>query len=102
MNFDDYQAASAKTLLPGQDDVIVLARMALGLSGESGEVAEKVKKVLRDDNGVLSARLNPNSVKSWAMFCGTSRVSPTLLTSNCPMSPKAILISLVPEWNAVN
>ena len=57
MQFDDYQKQSAKTLLSGQDDVIVLARMALGLAGESGEVAEKIKKVLRDDNGNISAEV---------------------------------------------
>ena len=54
MDFDDYQSQSAKTLILGQDDVIVLARMALGLAGESGEVAEKIKKVLRDNNGNLT------------------------------------------------
>ena len=54
MQLDDYQSRSAKTLIEGDDKVLVLARMALGLSGESGEVAEKIKKVLRDSNGVMS------------------------------------------------
>ena len=57
MDIDNYQEQSAKTLIPGQDDVIVLARMALGLAGESGEVAEKIKKVLRDNNGKISAEV---------------------------------------------
>jgi len=54
MQLDDYQSRSAKTLIEGDDKVLVLARMALGLSGESGEVAEKIKKVLRDSNGEMS------------------------------------------------
>lgn len=46
MNFDEYQAASARTLnaaLPRED---ALANYALGLAGEAGEAVELVKKHL--------------------------------------------------------
>ncbi|MBP6880892.1 nucleoside triphosphate pyrophosphohydrolase family protein [Candidatus Saccharibacteria bacterium] len=54
MTLDDYQQASASTIVESDDSALFLARMTLGLVGESGEVAEKVKKILRDDNGQLT------------------------------------------------
>lgn len=58
MTFDEYQAAAKKTnLTPGDPGVILSVSFMdklLGLVGESGEVAEKVKKILRDKNGQLS------------------------------------------------
>ncbi len=49
----DYQARSRHTAAyPDAGDNIVYP--TLGLAGEAGEVAEKVKKLLRDDGGVLS------------------------------------------------
>lgn len=46
MNFDDYQKQSRKTVVypnPGSNYVYP----TLGLAGEAGEVANKIKKILR-------------------------------------------------------
>ena len=52
MTFDEYQQASRKTALyPDVDHNIVYP--TLGLCGEAGEVAEKIKKVLRDRSGMM-------------------------------------------------
>jgi len=54
MDFNAYQRESASTAIyPGQGEVMGLAYVGLGL-GESGEVQGKIKKVIRDDGGVLS------------------------------------------------
>ncbi len=49
MDFNDYQIAARKTALYG--DAYRVTYPALGLASEAGEVAGKVKKVLRDRNG---------------------------------------------------
>lgn len=49
MDFDDYQAAAKRTALYGEKNRITYP--ALGLASEAGEVAGKVKKVLRDREG---------------------------------------------------
>lgn len=57
MNFNDYQKGTATTAIyPGAGDansVEGLSYVTLGLVGEAGELANKVKKVLRDDNGLI-------------------------------------------------
>ena len=52
MNFETYQIKARKTAIyPNLGSNYVYP--ILGLVGESGEVAEKVKKVMRDKNGVF-------------------------------------------------
>ncbi len=52
MNFEEYQKKSRVTALyPNVDENYVYP--TLGLSGEAGEVAEKVKKVIRDKGGKI-------------------------------------------------
>ena len=53
MNFDQYQKESRKTAIYkdlGKSFIYPL----LGLVGETGEVAEKVKKIIRDGDGSIS------------------------------------------------
>ncbi|MEK7565371.1 MAG: nucleoside triphosphate pyrophosphohydrolase family protein [Patescibacteria group bacterium] len=53
MDFKEYQKKSRKTAVyPGFGKNIIYP--TLGLMGETGEVAEKVKKILRDDNGIVT------------------------------------------------
>ncbi|MFA5062017.1 MAG: nucleoside triphosphate pyrophosphohydrolase family protein [Patescibacteria group bacterium] len=52
MNFEEYQTASRKTVIypnPGHNFIYP----TLGLAGEAGEVAEKVKKLIRDNNSEI-------------------------------------------------
>jgi NTP pyrophosphatase (non-canonical NTP hydrolase) len=52
MNFDEYQDKAVSTaIFPGAGTGTIVYP-ALGLTGEAGEVAEKVKKIVRDRNGV--------------------------------------------------
>jgi len=53
MNFKQYQKEALKTAdYPNIGDNFIYP--VLGLTGEAGEVSEKIKKILRDDNGIIS------------------------------------------------
>jgi len=53
MNFEEYQKKSRETAIyPEKDNNFVYP--VLGLVGEAGEIAEKIKKVLRDSEGVIN------------------------------------------------
>ncbi len=55
MNFNEYQKRSRKTAIyPEKGKNFIYP--VLGLVGESGEVAEKIKKVLREKKGILDER----------------------------------------------
>ena len=49
MEFEDYQKLSRETAIyPNHGNNFIYP--TLGLTGEAGEVAEKIKKIMRDDN----------------------------------------------------
>lgn len=54
---DVYQTLSRQTAIypgAGQCTALGLSYVSLGLAGEAGEVANKIKKVIRDEEGVLT------------------------------------------------
>lgn len=53
MDFTEYQEKAISTAVYNKKYAIVYP--ALGIAGEAGEVAEKVKKLLRDRDGVVGA-----------------------------------------------
>lgn len=53
MTFTEYQAA-AETTNTISDSAILPLYTTLGLNGEAGEIAEKIKKIIRDKGGDFS------------------------------------------------
>ena len=53
MNLNDYQTAALRTAAP-RDKKNEFLHLVLGLVGESGEIAEKIKKIVRDHDSDLS------------------------------------------------
>ncbi len=52
MNFREYQIEADKTAVyPNKGNNITYP--SLGLAGETGEVCEKIKKIIRDKNGIV-------------------------------------------------
>ena len=54
MTFKDYQKQALTTVLSTGDEFKDLLHWVLGLNGEAGEVAEKMKKIIRDKGSVVS------------------------------------------------
>lgn len=52
MELNEYQKEAGKTAIYPESYKIIYP--ALGLAGETGEVCEKIKKAVRDDNGVFT------------------------------------------------
>lgn len=57
MDMNAYAEQTRKTALyPGRGETIGLLYTTLGLAGEAGEIANKVKKIIRDDNMELTEK----------------------------------------------
>jgi NTP pyrophosphatase (non-canonical NTP hydrolase) len=54
MTFDEYQKRALTTVISQNDSFKDTLHWVLGINGEAGEVAEKVKKIIRDKNGIIS------------------------------------------------
>jgi NTP pyrophosphatase (non-canonical NTP hydrolase) len=58
MNINTYQQEAAKTAIYSNK----LIYPTLGLTGEAGEIANKVKKILRDSSGELQDNIRQNLI----------------------------------------
>ena len=68
MQVNDYQTAALTTAIyPNQGQNFVYP--TLGLVGEAGEVAEKVKKIIRDGDGILTDVDRDNVAKELSDVC---------------------------------
>ncbi len=57
MSMNQYQESTQDTAMypgAGEGDLQAILYTTLGLAGEAGEIPNKVKKILRDDNGILT------------------------------------------------
>ena len=54
MNLREYQQQALTTATATGDEFKDLLHWVLGISGEAGEVAEKIKKIIRDKDGEIS------------------------------------------------
>ena len=61
MDFNTYQQQAATTAVYPESAKYVYP--TLGLCGEAGEVAEKIKKVIRDNGGVFTEEKKKESIK---------------------------------------
>jgi len=62
--FNEYQREALQySTYPGAGDLSGLTYATLGLNGEAGEVAEKLKKLLRDEGGVVSQDFKDATLK---------------------------------------
>lgn len=54
MTFEEYQKQALLTVLSTGDEFKDLLHWVLGITGEAGEVAEKLKKIIRDKDSFVS------------------------------------------------
>lgn len=61
MDFNDYQREARATAIYPQEMKVVYP--VIGLAGETGEVAEKVKKTIRDNDAIFDEQRTDDIVK---------------------------------------
>lgn len=54
MTLDDYQKQALTTVIASDSEFRDLLHWVLGINGEAGEIAEKLKKIIRDKDGKVS------------------------------------------------
>lgn len=54
MDMDEYQKLATRTAAVPDGSVLQLYDLGLGVTGEAGELAEKLKKSIRDDGATIS------------------------------------------------
>lgn len=54
MTLEEYQKKALTTVIKTDSEFRDLLHWVLGINGEAGEIAEKVKKIIRDKNAVVS------------------------------------------------
>lgn len=54
MTLDEYQTKALTTVIASDSEFRDLLHWVLGINGEAGEIAEKVKKIIRDKAGEVS------------------------------------------------
>lgn len=78
LTLDEYQQLALETAI--YPNPIIYP--TLGLTGEAGEVSDKVKKVLRDNNSVLQMKRSWKLLKRLVMYYGIAQPFLTILDSN--------------------
>jgi NTP pyrophosphatase (non-canonical NTP hydrolase) len=63
MTLDEYQKEALVTAVFTDDSFKDLAHWVFGITGEAGEIAEKIKKIIRDKDGILSAEDKQELIK---------------------------------------
>lgn len=56
MTLKEYQERALTTVIFSDNEFRDLLHWVLGINGEAGEIAEKIKKIIRDKNGQVSAK----------------------------------------------
>jgi NTP pyrophosphatase (non-canonical NTP hydrolase) len=64
MNFDEYQKLTRKTAIYSKSGLTPVIYTSLGLASEAGEVAGKVKRVIRDDGNVFPNQRRREEIKT--------------------------------------
>lgn len=63
MKLSEYQEKSQETAIYPKINKVPWIYPALGLSGETGEVMEKLKKIIRDENSIITDNKRKELVK---------------------------------------